>query len=182
MIIRHPRHISVCFLLAMAVAMTSMCGPGPNKKPVKGGPVDTGMGTLAAARRYLVGTWTLLSYDLYPPGQPVLHLNGTGTLVYDDYSNLNMELKADEATSQVVAKAGINMENGVFVQKGRTAVDIQAKTLTYIFEGQTNWQTDKSPLSPQRPRHWQVDGNVLTLTTNGDDGKPVAVSKWQKVQ
>lgn len=159
-----------------------MCGPGPNKRPVKGGPVETGMGTLAAARRYLVGTWTLVSYDLYPPGQPVLHLNGTGTLVYDDYSNLNMEIRADEATAQVVEKAGIKMDNGVFVQKGRTAVDVQAKTLTYVFEGQTNWVTDTSPLSPHRPRHWQVEGNVLTLTTNGDDGKPAAVSKWQKVQ
>jgi hypothetical protein len=32
-----------------------------------------------------------------------------------------------------------------------------------------------------RPRHWQVDGNVLTLTTKDDAGKPVSVSKWRKI-
>ena len=31
-----------------------------------------------------------------------------------------------------------------------------------------------------RPRHWEVAGSLLTLTTRGDDGKPLSVGRWRK--
>ena len=43
------------------------CAPAPRVRPVKEGPVDTGSGTLTAARKYLEGTWTLVSFELFPP-------------------------------------------------------------------------------------------------------------------
>jgi hypothetical protein len=65
--------------------------------------------------------------------------------------------------------------------KGRTAVDLQRKALTYMLEGQpTGFVPDTGPLAPNRPRYWEVSGNVLTLTTRSDDGKPLSVGKWQK--
>jgi len=31
-----------------------------------------------------------------------------------------------------------------------------------------------------RPRYWQVDGDVLTLTTKDNAGNPASVGRWRK--
>jgi hypothetical protein len=52
--------------------------------------------------------------------------------------------------------------------------------LTYVLEGQAPLGAPSGPLALNRPRHWQVDGNLLTLTIKGDDSRPVSVGRWQK--
>ena len=42
--------------------------------------------------------------------------------------------------------------------------------------------TGGGPLAPNRPRHWEVTGDVLTLTTKDDSGAPLAVSRWKRSQ
>jgi len=32
----------------------------------------------------------------------------------------------------------------------------------------------------ERPRYWQVEGDVLTLTTRDAAGKPLSVGVWRK--
>ena len=41
-------------------------------------------------------------------------------------------------------------------------------------------KTGGGPLAPNRPRHWDVSGDVLTLTIKDDSGAPVAISRWKK--
>ena len=65
---------------------------------------------------------------------------------------------------------------------GRTAIDIQARTLTYFFAGQAPLGAPSGPLALNRTRYWQVADNILTLTTRGDDGQPLSVGRWQKVR
>ena len=155
------------------------CQGSPSQKPVKLGPVDEGSGSLKQARRYLEGRWSLESFEVYPPGKPPVPMKGSGTLTYDDYSNLTMDIRADQASADLLRASGIDIADGVISSRGRTAVDLQNKTLTYIIEGQATVGT--GPLAPNRPRHWQVDGNLLTLTTQDDAGKPFSVSRWRKV-
>jgi hypothetical protein len=31
-----------------------------------------------------------------------------------------------------------------------------------------------------RPRHYQVDNGVLTLTTQDENGKPLSMGRWRK--
>ena len=159
------------------LSLSAACGPKVAVK--KGGPVDTGAGSVVAARKYLEGRWTLESFEVYPPGKPVVSVKGQGTLSYDDFSNLSMELRTDVATSDQLRAAGIEIQDGTISTTGRTAVDMQNRTLTYVVAGQPAGNT--GPLAVSRPRHWQVDGNVLTLTTKDDAGKPVSVSKWRKI-
>ena len=60
-------------------------------------------------------------------------------------------------------------------------IDLQNKTLTYFVEGQpSSLQTGGGPLATNKPRHWEVAGDVLTLTTRDDNGAPVSISKWKK--
>jgi hypothetical protein len=161
-------------------AVIAACAGSPRQRPVELGPVDTGPGTLAAARKYLEGRWSLQSFEVFPSGQQPIRLTGAGTLTYDAYGNLDMEVRADETSAQLLAQGGIETTNGVLSTKGRAAVDMQARTLTYVVEGQPLLSAPSGPLALTRPRHWQVEGNVLTLTTNGDDGRPVTVGKWRK--
>jgi hypothetical protein len=168
-----------CLLLAAALAPA--CQSQPIQKPLKGDAVDTGPGTLAAARRYLEGTWSLESFEVYPASGPAIVLKGTGRLTYDAYANMRVEVQTDPGTGSLLKAAGVENVNGRIASDGRTIVDLQARTLAYVVEGQPKGQTEVlGPLALRRLRYWQVDGNLLTLTTKDDAGKPLSISKWRK--
>jgi hypothetical protein len=52
--------------------------------------------------------------------------------------------------------------------------------MTYLLEGQPSGFGVPGPLGTARPRHWVVEGNLLTLTTQDDAGKPLSVGRWRK--
>jgi len=60
-------------------------------------------------------------------------------------------------------------------------------TLTYDSEGNIEIRVkgDDAPARQlarafEQPRHWQLSGHLLTLTTVGHDGRPVSVARWKK--
>ncbi len=169
---------AVAVLMAGAIA----CATGsPRQRPISAGPVETGAGTTTAARKFLEGRWILESFVVSPPGGKPITLKGSGVLNYDDFGNLEMNVKADEASSDLLRAGGIVIPDGVISTSGRTAIDVPNKTLTYILDGQSSaMKTGGGPLSPNRPRHWEVSGEVLTLTIKDESGAPVAVSRWKK--
>jgi hypothetical protein len=168
-------------LLAAGVGLSPACAAKPVQKPLEGGAVDTGPGTLAAARRYLEGTWALESFEIYPVGAPPIVLKGTGRLTYDGYGNMRVEVQTDPGTGGLLRKAGVENVDGRISSDGRTVVDMQARTLAYVVEGQPTGKTEVlGPLALRKLRHWEVDGSLLTLTTKDDAGKPVSISKWRK--
>ena len=167
--------ISIAVALALFIASASMAE--------QRGPVDKGPGTLAAARKYLEGTWQLQTYDIMPPGRQPIRLttdNGRGTMVYDDFGNLTMDITVDEPTAKLLAAAGIPTKNGSLYSKGKTAVDVQGRTLRYMLEGQPPPGAPSGPLALNKMRYWEVDGNTLTISTKDENGKVVSTGKWQK--
>jgi hypothetical protein len=161
--------------LALAVMSTAACTYKPRTDPP-----NTGPGSTKVARQYLEGRWTLVSFALYPPNASPIQVKGTGTLVYDDFGNLTMDLSVDEASVALMQKAGIPLEKGRLSSSGRTIVDMQGRSLTYVLEGQPAVGAPSGPLALNRPRYWERDGNTLTLTTKDDKGQPLSVGKWQK--
>jgi hypothetical protein len=159
--------VTVAFLALLVPG----CAEAPRQRPVEAGPVDTGPGTLASARKFLEGRWMLESFEIHAPGKPPLQLKGTGTLIYDNMSNLRMEIRADQSSADMLRAAGIDIRDGVISTEGRTAIDLQAKTLTYVLQGQDPL-VKRGPLAMERPRHWVVDADTLTLTTKDDAGQP----------
>jgi hypothetical protein len=160
--------------LAVLVAATAACTYKPRTEPP-----NTGQGTVNQARKFLEGSWSLVSFTIYPPnGQPIA-MQGTGTLLYDDFNNMTMTLEADAASATLLAKAGLPMEGNRFSTKGKTIVDMQNRTLRYVLDGQHIGVTT-GPMAIDRLRHWEVTDNTLTLTTKDDTGKALSVGKWQR--
>ena len=88
----------------VALALVSAaCAPAPRVRPVKGGDVNEGPESLTAARKFLEGRWTLESFEVFPPGKPPITLKGSGTLNYDEFGNLRIEIRADEKVSRPAA-------------------------------------------------------------------------------
>ena len=165
-------------LLLAAAAMGVEAG---QQKPI--GKVETGPGSLAAARKFLMGRWNLESFEVRPPGKAPILLKGQGVLNYDDFGNLNMEIRADQAASDLLRAAGLNIRDGVISTNGRTAIDLQNKTLTYFLEGQrSGYVTGGGPLALNRKRHYEVTQDSLTLTTQDEAGAPLSISRWKRVK
>jgi len=177
------RRVATSLLAACAlVALAAGCKSAPSQRPMKAGEVDEGMGTLAAARRFLGGRWSLQSFEVFPPGKPPIAVKGSGTLLYDEFGNLKVDIRADETTSNLLRDAGIDIRDGVISSEGRTAVDMQNRTLTYIVPSLMDGVGGRGPLALNRPRYWQVEKDLLTLTTKDDAGKPLSVARWQRSQ
>jgi hypothetical protein len=113
-------------------------------------------------------------------GRPVA-LTGEGTLSYDEFSNLNMEVRVDEASARTLDELGIPSESGRLSIAGRAVIDLAQQTLTYVLDGQPLLGPDQGALSPRRPRYWEAQGDTLTLSTRGDDGAVLSVARWRKL-
>jgi hypothetical protein len=166
--------------LTMAVAAAAGCASAPRERPIPLGEVNSGAGTLASARKFLEGRWTLESFEVYPPGKGAVPLKGSGSLLYDDMGNMRMEIRADQQSADVLRRAGIDIRDGVISTDGRTAIDLQNRTITYVLEGQA--PLIEGPLNMRYPRHWVVEGDTLTLTTKDPSGKPLSVGRWKRSQ
>lgn len=178
--IRVVRDIFNRLITAAALVALASCGAAKGENPLELGPVDTGKGTLTAARAFLQGTWALESFEVRPLGKPPIVLKTSGTLVYDESSNLKMEIRADEASSDILRAAGVDIRDGVISTDGRTAIDLQHHTLTYVVADQAPLM--RGPLGAHRPRYWTVEGNVLILTTKDEAGQPLSIGRWRKTQ
>ena len=163
--------------LALAVG----CGAAAGERPVQGGPVDTGPESITSARKFLQGRWGLEQFEVFPPGKPAITLKGSGTLDYDDFGNLKIEIRADEQSADLLRAAGIEIRDGLISSDGRAVVDLQHRTLTYILSGQAVGAPAAGPLSPSRPRHWEVKGDLLFLSTRDEAGKPLSTGRWKKI-
>jgi hypothetical protein len=168
-------------LVLVLLGAAAACAPAPRVRPVKGGDVDAGPESLTAARKFLEGRWTLESFEVFPPGKPAITLKGAGTLNYDEFGNLRIEIRADEKSADLLRAAGVEMRDGTISSDGRTVVDLQNRTLSYVLPGQTVGAPAAGPLSPSRLRHWEVKGDLLFLSTWDDNGKPLSTGRWKRM-
>ena len=164
-------------VLASAVG----CGAAAGERPAQGGPIDKGPESITSARKFLQGRWGLEQFEVFPPGKPPIILKGSGTLDYDDFGNLRIEIRADEQSADLLRAAGIEIRDGLISSDGRAVVDLQHRTLTYIMSGQAVGAPAAGPLSPSRPRHWEVKGDLLFLSTRDEAGNTLSTGRWKRV-
>ena len=167
----------VLFSVVLAVG----CATG--QRDMSGKDVEEGAGSLTAARKFLEGRWTLESFEVFPPGKAPITVKGSGTLNYDDFGNMRIDIRADEQTADLLRAAGIEIRDGAISSDGRTVVNMQNKTLTYVLAGQPVGVPTAvaGPLAPSRPRHWEVQGDILTLSTKDEAGKTLSMARWKRM-
>jgi hypothetical protein len=168
-------------IAALLLASAVGCQGGPRQRPVRGADVDQGPGSTVAARQFLLGRWALESFEVFPPGKPPITFKGSGTLDYDEFGNLRIEIRTDEKSADLLRAAGIDTRDGTISSDGRTVVDMQNRTLSYVLPGQTVGAPAPGPLSPARLRYWEVTGDLLVLSTKDDAGKVVSTGRWRRV-
>ena len=171
-------------LVALVLASAVGCAAAPIQRPIKVGDVDSGPESITAARKFLEGRWTLESFEVFPPGKPPITLKGSGTLNYDDFGNLRIEIRADQAAADLLRAAGIETRDGTISSDGRAVVDLQNRTLTYVLPGQPSGVVPKQvpgPLAPSRPRHWEVKDDILFLSTKDEAGKTLSMGRWKRM-
>jgi|SRR5215510_12351471 len=174
------QHWWCSIVIAGVLVGAAGCAGAPRQKQLPIGKAETGAGTIAQARKYLEGRWSLVSLDVFPPNGSPIHAKRTGTLVYDEFANMTVDLRVDNDTALLFEQVGIPVRNGVVSTKGKTQVDMTGRTLSYILDGQALIRPATSPLDTNRPRHWEVNGNTLTLRTKDDKGTDLSVAVWQK--
>jgi hypothetical protein len=171
-----------CSLVITGVLAGAGCAGAPRQKQLPVGKADTGAGTIAQARKYLEGRWSLVSLDVFPPNGSPIHAKGSGTLVYDEFANMTVDLRVDNDTALLFEQVGIPVRDGVVSTTGKTLVDMTGRTLSYVLEGQKLIRPAANPLDTNRPRHWEVNGDTLTLRTKDDKGTDLSVAVWRKSQ
>lgn len=144
------------------------------------GPIATGPGTLSEARQYLEGRWSLVSFDLFPPGEAPIHVVGSGELIYDNFGNMTVELRVDPESARLAQRIGIPAPGGIISTSGLTLIDVTSRSISYVLEGQADSRPATHPLDTNRPRYYEVNGNTVTLRTRDEKGAVLSVSVWTK--
>jgi hypothetical protein len=53
--------------------------------------------------------------------------------------------------------------------------------LTYVLKEQGSALSGSGPLALNRPRHWEVEADVLTVTTKDEQGHPLSIGRWRRM-
>ena len=96
-------------IAALLAAVTACASGSERQRVVSAGPVPPA----PARRRPRVSSSRaggfLESVVITPPGGKPITLKGSGVLTYDDFGNLEMNIKADEASSDLLRAGGITI-------------------------------------------------------------------------
>jgi hypothetical protein len=174
------RAVGVARLVGFAaiIALCVSCAPAPIYRPIKGGDVDTGTGTLEDVRQQLKGTWALLAYEVYENGKPH-RLPAQGQMTYDEFGNLKLvgQLK-QTGTGAAAAKPPMLLN-----YSGRAVIDVRSHELRLL---DVNEGAEPLPgniadaVTPANVRKYDLKADTLALTVLDAKGQPTASSSWKR--
>ncbi len=157
-----------------AVVIGTGCAAAPRERPIKGGDVDTGPGSVEAVRRQLEGTWDLVSLAVTPKGgaAPVT-VAAQGSLTYDKYGNLKIEARTSDSYAPEAAQSG-----GVLEFEGKAVIDAANSELKLT--DMTGNVDPNAVLSPERRRRYAFEGDLLRLSSMDASGNVTATATWRR--
>ena len=174
--LRHLRAVVWVMLLAVVLVTVSACASSrPRQRPVEGGAVDAGAGSLAAVRGQLEGTWNLVSADVVSAAGTRMTVKASAVLTYDAYGNFVMKGEVDDPAATADQKAALNFT-------GRAVIDTQRQVLRLLDVKQSESEFTALPaeMAARRERAYAFEGDLLTLTVKDSAGRVTAVNTWRK--
>ena len=174
-----------CRLAAAVFAVVTLaagCAPGPLPAGPAAGPMNrpvainpnAGAGATESARRELQGTWELVTVEWAPTANaPLVAVQATGTLVYDEFGNLTIDARTADPAAPVAAR-----EVSALSFRGRAVIDAVNRELQLMdLEGNVN---PGEVLAPERRRRFDIQGDTLTLSSFDDRKQVTAVTTWHR--
>jgi hypothetical protein len=174
--LRHLRAVVWLIVTALAVVTAAACTSSrPRQRPVEGGAVDAGAGSLASVRKQLEGAWNLVSADLVSPAGDRMTVKATAVLTYDAYGNFAMKGELDDAAATAEQKAALNFT-------GRAVIDIQRQVLRLldVQQPEGDFATLPPDMAARRERAYAFEGDLLTLTVKDSRGRVTAINTWRR--
>ena len=166
------------FAIIVLVPLIAGCSSAPRKRPVKGGDVDTGPGSLESVRRQLEGQWELVALETIDTSGNATKRNATGHLSYDAYGNIGITgrlLDTDQPQTSI---------SGMLAYTGRAVID-PPKSRIVLMDVQSKLPSSEAipaEVSPDKVRFYTIQGNMLTLTVKDAAGATTGRTTWHKVQ
>jgi hypothetical protein len=163
--------VPVSVLLAASACATSR----PRQRPVEGGPVAAGPGSLEGVRKQLEGTWNLVSAEVVTAAGSRTAVKASAVLTYDAFGNLSLKGAYEDPALPAELTAALNF-------KGRAVIDTQKQVLQLLDMQQPEGQLSALPpeMAARRQRAYAFSGDTLTLTVKDASGRVTAVNTWRK--
>ena len=184
------RCYSHAFAIVLALGSSAIsCASSPRQRPVAVGEVDTGPGSLTAARQQLEGHWTLVTLAMFDEDGTQVDVDATGSLTSDAFGGLTIEFRMTDAGRQSLESLGIVSPNPVISTSGRAVIEPRQQQITYVgadFAKQGGLDAGlaakrANPFALERVRYYtfNADGS-MRLATRHDNGREAAVSTWKR--
>lgn len=142
-------------------------------------PLGEALAEVADATAFL-GSWELVSFDLFPAeGEPVAR-NMSGRIHYAEGGFMAAQLMplgrtaADPSASPAERWAA---SRGYVAYFGRFDVDPAARTVTHHVAGSVN----QAWVGTDLVRHYELDGDVLRLSLWNADGRVTGTLTWRRL-
>ena len=144
-------------------------------RPVEGGPVASGPGTLESVRKQLEGNWSLVSAEVVSAAGQRRLLKASAMLTYDAFGNLSLKGAYEDPSATAEQTAALNFT-------GRAVIDTQKQELRLLDLQQSEGEFAALPaeMAARRVRSYVFNGDVLTLTVKDSTGRVTAVTTWRK--
>ena len=173
------KHLRVIVWVMLSVAALSAVGAcastRPRRRPIEGGAVTAGPGSLEAVRRQLEGRWDLVSAEVVSAGGARQAVKASAVLTYDAYGNLSLTGAYDDPAATAEQTAALNFT-------GRAVIDTQRQVLRLLDVKQSEGEFAALPpdLMASRERAYAFEGDVLTLTVKTSAGRVTAINTWRR--
>jgi hypothetical protein len=165
------------FALVVLVPLIG-CSSAPRKRPVKGGDVNTGPGSLESVRRQLEGQWDLVSLEVFDAAGKATTRKATGHLSYDAYGNLGITGRLLDTGQPQTSVSGL------LAYTGRAVID-PPKSRLVLMDVQSKLPSSEAipaEVSADKVRFYVIEGNMLTLTVKDPAGATTGRTTWHKIQ
>jgi hypothetical protein len=161
--------------VVVLVSSSACVSSRPRQRPIEGGAVPAGPGTLASIRSQLEGTWNLVSADVMSAAGAKTRIKASAVLTYDAYGNLSLKGDFEDPAATAEQKAALNFT-------GRAVIDTQRQVLRLLDVQQSEGEFAALPadIAAGRERAYAFEGDLLMLTVKDSSGRVTAVNTWRK--
>jgi hypothetical protein len=146
-------------------------------RPIEGGPVASGTGSLEDTRKQLEGTWNLASAEVVSAAGARRTVKASAVMTYDGFGNFSIKGAFEDPAISADQAAVLNFT-------GRAVIDVQKKELRLLDLQQSEADFSRMPaeMSAARSRAYEFGLNQVTMTVKNAKGQVTAVNTWRRAQ